>query len=72
MALTFFSEKIVSVFESHGSKSFKKYPVRFTKGANIQGNYFYVDVVNKIPDVRSKDIFKEPDLTKYCKKNGIG
>jgi hypothetical protein len=71
MALTFFSEKIVSVFERHSSKSFKKYPIRFTQEANIQAKYFYIDVVSKIPDVRSKDIFKEPDLGKYCKKNGI-
>ncbi len=26
---------------------------------------------SKIPDVRAKDIFKEPDLAKYCKKNGV-
>jgi hypothetical protein len=71
MALTFFSERITSVFESHSSKSFNKYPIHFTKEANIQGNYFFIGVVSKIPDVRAKDIFKEPDLTKYCKKNGV-
>jgi len=71
MALTFFSEKVVSVFENHASKSFKKYLVHFTKEANIQSNYFYVDVTSKIPDVRSKDIFKEPDLEKYCRQNRI-
>ena len=45
MALTFFSERIASVFESHSSKSFNKYPLHFTKEANIQGDYFYIDVV---------------------------
>lgn len=67
----FFSEKIVSVFESQSPKSFRKYPIRFTKEANIQSNYFYIDIISKIPDIRSKDIFKEPNLVKYCKKNNV-
>lgn len=71
MALTFFSEKIVSLFENKGFKSFKRYPVRFTKETNLQSKYFYIDITSNIPDVRSKDIFKEPDLARYCRKNGV-
>src|SRR5829696_5958260 len=71
MALAFFSEKVVSVLESHGTTAFKKSPVHFIDESSIQNNYFYIDVVSKIPDVRSKDIFKEPDLSKYCKKNAV-
>jgi len=71
MALTFYSEKVVSVLKSHSAKSFKDYPIHFTNEANIRSKYFYLDIIGKIPDVRSKDILKEPDLAQYCKKNGI-
>lgn len=71
MALTFYSEKVVSVLNSHSAKSLKVYPTHFVKEANIHGKYFYLDIISKIPDVRAQDIFKEPDLTQYCEKNGI-
>ena len=69
LGLNFFSSKFVHFLEDQKILSFKKHRIKFGREIVIEDEYYYLEITSLLPKIQSTNIFSQPDLSKYSKKN---
>jgi hypothetical protein len=68
-ALQFYSREVLDVLREFAGD--RIVGIKIETDTKIKRDYFYLEIKSSLPRIQCRDIFKEPDISEYCRKNNV-